>query len=175
MSISKRPVIAGTIAAVALVAIAMLSSGWSVAGSSPAPSAAAHPSAVRVHPPSAYIDTVVQQKWLAPGPAHLGDTTAVSSNLTDLANQPIGTESFTCTVVGVGPPTDLLQCTGTAVFANGTTEASFALKRSDIETVGGHYTTAIVGGTGAFIGAKGQAHWTVLAAGVSEADKVTIK
>jgi hypothetical protein len=172
MSLSKKPAIAGTIAAVILVATAMLSSGWSVAGSSPAATSPAQPTAVRAHPPSPFVYTVSESNVL--NGLHLGDPLTGAGALTDLANNPVGTGSHACTVVSLGPPTDLFQCTGTDVFPNGTVETAGVLKLSDLVTTGSRYATAITGGTGQFAGAKGQIEWTILGPGAAEAE-VTIR
>jgi hypothetical protein len=168
--LSIRKVLVGG-AAAALLAAAV-SSAWSVASSAPA-----RPSTVPATQPQyprKYIDKVVQQKWLDAGPTVLGATVATTSNVLDLHGHKIGTEDFTCTVVGVTPPADEMQCMGELQLPNGTIESTVMIDRANIETRGGQYTTASIGGKGAFVGVSGETHWTVLAPGVALADNVSL-
>jgi hypothetical protein len=168
-----RTALVGTVAAGALLVVAALSSGWSVASSAPPPSpASARPAAASY--PHHYLDHVVQQKWFPAGPTELGATVATTSNVLDFHGTKLGTEDFTCTVVGVTPPADLMQCMGQTQLPNGRIDALFLLNRADLETVGAHYTTEQVGGTGAFAGVHGETNWTVLAPGLARADSVDL-
>jgi hypothetical protein len=168
----RRKALTGGVATVAVVAIAMLSSGWSIAssaGSTPAIVRTAHAGY-----PHTYVDQVVQQKWLDPGPTTLGAFVATTSNVLDLTGHQIGTEDFSCVVVGVSPPKDLMQCMAETQLPKGTLDGTFTLDRALLETVGSHYTTETSGGTGAYVGVHGQTHWTVLAPGVARADSVQL-
>jgi hypothetical protein len=106
--------------------------------------------------------TVIQGKWFAPGPTHLGETVAQFLGATDEAGHDIGYNAYTCTVVATGHPSDKLQCVGSLVLRDGSIESIGVVDRTRLETLGAEFDSPLTAGTGTYRGLRGSIRWTQL-------------
>jgi hypothetical protein len=101
------------------------------------------------------------QRWVDPSSTKLGDTLQVHAKLLTEGGVQLGTEAFTCTVVGVGPADDDLECDGTLVTADGSVQDAGLVPLMSLELPGADIEVPIVGGTGAYAGVIGVEHWHI--------------
>jgi hypothetical protein len=108
-----------------------------------------------------FVVDAVDQHWLADGPANLGDTVQVNAVVLNGGGVQIGSEGYTCTVVGDAATDAELECSLTMVTNDGTLQSGGLVRRSQVETPGAQFDGPVLGGTGAYRDLRGVIHWTI--------------
>jgi hypothetical protein len=126
-----------------------------------APAAAAAPSSLHL------IAHVSQGQTLDVRTALYGDAQIGSGTLLDSRRHPVGSFSFTCVAVGLHPHYLLEQCSGAGSLGGGQLILA-GLSRSDAND----QRWAVIGGTGTYAGARGEARLHGLGPRETEVDLV---
>jgi hypothetical protein len=108
----------------------------------------------------ALTGTGVEVKWLAPGPASLGDTIAGRIAWATPEGRTVGTQGYTCAVVATNP--DGLLCHGTIAFPNGAVQFQGMFPRQSFETVGVPFSTTVIAGSGPYAHVTGDFNCVIL-------------